>query len=204
MSKESIAQALAVGGQESADRESAGGQESALPAVEDGEESIGLRLIREVAHLRKDATALREEVAHLRKVALRTELALHQANHENDELRVKVSYWRAQSMNPPALRPLTDMSPLALTDPGSAADGYGVGGQESALTAIEEPWTRRQLQDALRAAGWRRLPGPTAAYVSPDDPAVMLNLDEFRRPFGVLWRYFAGRRELPATTRPPF
>lgn len=75
---------------------------------------------------------------------------------------------------------------------------------ESAMTVIEEGWTRRELQEALRAAGWRRLRGPTAAYVSPDDPGVVVNLDEYRRPIGVLWRYWAARRELPATTRPPF
>ena len=72
------------------------------------------------------------------------------------------------------------------------------------MTLITEPWTRRQLQGALREAGWTRGPGPTAVYYSPDDPEVTFNLDEYRRPLGVLWRYFAARRELPATTRPPF
>jgi hypothetical protein len=67
-----------------------------------------------------------------------------------------------------------------------------------------EPWTRRQLQDALRAAGWTRYRGPTATYCSPDDRAVTFNLDEYRPPIGVLWQYYAARRELPATTRPPF
>lgn len=66
------------------------------------------------------------------------------------------------------------------------------------------PWTRRQLQDALRAAGWKRIPGPAAVYQSPDDAAVRLDMDSYRAGIGVLWQYFAGRHELPATTRPPF
>ena len=65
-------------------------------------------------------------------------------------------------------------------------------------------WSRRQLQDALRAAGWKRMSGPAATYVSPDDPDVQFQMDEYRHGIGVLWRYFAGRRELPVTARPPF
>lgn len=66
------------------------------------------------------------------------------------------------------------------------------------------PWTRRQLQNALRAAGWTRMSGPGATYVSPDDDTLRFQLDCYRAGIGVLWRYFAGRRELPATTKPPF
>lgn len=68
-----------------------------------------------------------------------------------------------------------------------------------------EPWTRHQLLAALREAGWRRVEGsPGRVYVSPDDRTVMFNLDEYRHGIGVLWQYFAARRELPATTRAPF
>ena len=66
------------------------------------------------------------------------------------------------------------------------------------------PLTRRQFQDALRAAGWQRIPGPAAVYQSPDDPTLRFDMDSYRVGVGVLWRYFAGRHELPATTRPPF
>lgn len=67
-----------------------------------------------------------------------------------------------------------------------------------------EPWTRQQLTNALRRAGWVRLSGSTSVYVSPDDKTLHFNLDEYRPGLGVQWRYFANRRELPATTRPSF
>ena len=73
------------------------------------------------------------------------------------------------------------------------------------VNPIVEPWTRRELQAALREAGWHRVEGsPGRVYVSPDDPTVIFNLDEYRRGIGVLWQYFAARRELPATTRSPY
>lgn len=47
------------------------------------------------------------------------------------------------------------------------------------MTTMTEPWTRRELQAALRAAGWRRVEGsPGRVYVSPDDSSVMFNFDE--------------------------
>ena len=58
------------------------------------------------------------------------------------------------------------------------------------------PWTRRQLQDALRAAGWQRIPGPAAVYRSPR--GATFSLDEYKAPLGVLWRFYAARRELPS------
>ena len=73
------------------------------------------------------------------------------------------------------------------------------------MTVVVDSWTRRELQAALRDAGWRRVEGsPGRVYVSPDDPTVMFNFDEYRHGVGVLWQYFAARRELPATTRPAF
>lgn len=65
------------------------------------------------------------------------------------------------------------------------------------------PWTRREFMAELRHAGWRRMNSGGATYISPHDPTVLFTLDNYRPGLGVLWRYFAGRHELPATTRPP-
>ena len=62
------------------------------------------------------------------------------------------------------------------------------------------PWTEMQFIAALRAAGWRRRPGPARVYVSPD--GVVFHLDEYREGVGVLWRHYAGRRELPEGLQP--
>lgn len=67
-----------------------------------------------------------------------------------------------------------------------------------------KPWTRRQFQTELRRAGWKRIPGPAAAYKSPDDDTLYFQMDQYRAGVGILWEYFACRNELPATTRPPF
>ena len=61
-------------------------------------------------------------------------------------------------------------------------------------------WTEREFLAALRAAGWRRMRGPARIYVSPDQ--VTFHLDEFRAGEGVLWRWYAGRRELPEKMQP--
>lgn len=66
------------------------------------------------------------------------------------------------------------------------------------------PWTRREFQRELRRAGWRRMSGPAAVYRSPDDRDWLFHMDDYRARRGVLWRYYAVRRQLPATTRPPF
>lgn len=69
------------------------------------------------------------------------------------------------------------------------------------MTAGGTPWTERELIAALRAAGWRRLRGsPARIYVSPE--LVWFHLDEYRAPVGVLWRWYAGRRELPEKLQP--
>ena len=67
------------------------------------------------------------------------------------------------------------------------------------------PWTLHQFLAELRRAGWRRVEDADGrTYVSPDDPSVLFRADSYRYGIGVLWEYFATRRELPATTRPPF
>lgn len=67
------------------------------------------------------------------------------------------------------------------------------------------PWTLREFLAELRRAGWRRMEGSVGrTYISPDDPTYLFQADEYRPGIGVLWQYFANRRELPATTRPPF
>ena len=64
-------------------------------------------------------------------------------------------------------------------------------------------WTEKEFLKALRAAGWKKF-GVTS-YRSPDDPTVHFNPYEYRRYLGgTLWAYYAARRELPVTTRPPF
>lgn len=57
------------------------------------------------------------------------------------------------------------------------------------------PWTEREFLAALRAAGWRRMSGPGRVYVSPD--GTRFHLDECHADIGVLWRWYAARRELP-------
>lgn len=71
------------------------------------------------------------------------------------------------------------------------------------LTA-PSPWTRRQLQSALRAAGWTRMSGPAAIYQSPTDRNVHFHLDRVTAGRGSAWQHYAARRELPSTTRPEF
>lgn len=66
------------------------------------------------------------------------------------------------------------------------------------------PWTRRQLQSALRAAGWTRLSGPAAVYQSPTDRNVHFDLDRVTAGRGSAWQHYAARRELPSATRPEF
>ena len=67
------------------------------------------------------------------------------------------------------------------------------------------PWPRRQFTAALRKAGWRLMTGSVGgAYISPDDPDVLFQMDKYRVGFGIAWEYFAVRCELPSTTRPPF
>jgi hypothetical protein len=56
-------------------------------------------------------------------------------------------------------------------------------------------WTRAQLQAALRRAGWKRMSGPAAVYVSPD--GLRFHMDDYISEIGVLWRWYAARRELP-------
>ena len=57
--------------------------------------------------------------------------------------------------------------------------------------------------DALKKAGWQRMTGsPAAAYTSPDNAAVYFQLDRYSVKYGgLLWRYYAERRELPPTDR---
>jgi hypothetical protein len=45
--------------------------------------------------------------------------------------------------------------------------------------------------------------GPAAVYVSPDDPAVLFQMDAYRYDLGIMWEHYAVRRELPATVRRP-
>ena len=76
---------------------------------------------------------------------------------------------------------------------------------EIAPPAPVKPWTRRQFTAALRKAGWRLMKGSRGGtYISPDDPAVLFQMDAYRVGFGIAWEYFAVRCELPSTTKPPF
>ncbi len=61
-------------------------------------------------------------------------------------------------------------------------------------------WSEREFIAALRAAGWRRVKGPARIYRSPNQ--VLFHLDEFQAEKGVLWRDYAGRRELPEGLQP--
>jgi len=56
------------------------------------------------------------------------------------------------------------------------------------------PWTCLELIALLRAAGWRRLPGPARLYRSPQGRVI--DLDELcgGKP---LWLCWAALRELP-------
>lgn len=64
------------------------------------------------------------------------------------------------------------------------------------------PWTEKELMAALRAAGWKRAPGPARVYRSPEQ--MEFHLDAYRPESGmVAWRYYAARRELPEG-RPPW
>lgn len=67
------------------------------------------------------------------------------------------------------------------------------------MSETETPWTEMELIAALRAAGWEREKGPARIYRSPG--GMRFHLDEYRAPIGVLWRYYAARRELPAEKR---
>ena len=60
------------------------------------------------------------------------------------------------------------------------------------------PWTERELMAALRAAGWRRMSGPARVYVSP--AGAHFHLDACHAEVGVVWRWYAGRRQLPEAT----
>lgn len=66
-------------------------------------------------------------------------------------------------------------------------------------------WTRDEFEEALRHAGWYCGYPPTL-FISPDDKTVVVEPDRIVRHLGrvPLWAYFAARRELPATTPPPF
>lgn len=64
-----------------------------------------------------------------------------------------------------------------------------------AQTGAPDPWTRAELQAALRRAGWKRMDGPAACYVSP--AGTRFHLDDYISEVGVLWRYYAARRVLP-------
>ena len=57
------------------------------------------------------------------------------------------------------------------------------------------PWTEKEFIAALRANGWRRVKGPARIYRSRDE--VEFHLDEYQAEKGVLWRWYAARRELP-------
>lgn len=64
-----------------------------------------------------------------------------------------------------------------------------------------KPWTRRQFQNELRKAGWKRMNvAAGSAYISPDDPTVMFQMDRYRAGEGIAWECLAVRRELPSTT----
>lgn len=60
-------------------------------------------------------------------------------------------------------------------------------------------WTERELMAALRAAGWRRMSGPARVYASPD--GARFHLDECHADVGILWRFYAARREVPVAVR---
>ena len=69
------------------------------------------------------------------------------------------------------------------------------------MTEAPTPWTEKEFLVALRAAGWRRMRGqPARVYVSPD--LVTFQMDEYRAEIGVLWRWYAARRELPEGLQP--
>lgn len=57
------------------------------------------------------------------------------------------------------------------------------------------PWTRRQLITALRRAGWKRMSGPAAVYVSPS--GVHFQMDAYVYGLGILWEHYAVLRVLP-------
>ena len=61
------------------------------------------------------------------------------------------------------------------------------------------PWTERELMAALRAAGRKRISGPSRIYVSPG--GVRFHLDRYHADTGVVWRHYAARRELPEGAR---
>ena len=58
-----------------------------------------------------------------------------------------------------------------------------------------KPWTRRQLQNRMRAAGWVSVPGPRVTYAHPDGGAV--DLDQYLAGRGPLWRWYASAHQLP-------
>lgn len=60
-------------------------------------------------------------------------------------------------------------------------------------------WTRLELQAALRRAGWVRMAGPAACYVSPS--GTRFHLDRYQQGVGVVWRWYAARRTLPGEGR---
>ena len=66
------------------------------------------------------------------------------------------------------------------------------------------PWTKRQLQAALRAAGWVRIEGPGSAYIRDGhtlylDTAIIVNGKQTYS-----WQRWAEARQVPPPFPPPF
>lgn len=56
-------------------------------------------------------------------------------------------------------------------------------------------WTKHEFLAELRAAGWRRISDAARIYQSP--AGARFHLDEYHADVGILWRFYAERRELP-------
>lgn len=60
----------------------------------------------------------------------------------------------------------------------------------------QQPWSLRQLQDALRRAGWQRIDGPGSCYQHPG--GKRWELYNWSPQHGrVSWHVWAERREVP-------
>lgn len=57
------------------------------------------------------------------------------------------------------------------------------------------PWTRRQLQNRMRAAGWVKDHDAAAVYRHPDGGCV--NFDQLLQDGRLLWRWYAQAHQLP-------